>query len=149
MNIREILLGYRLPLADLVADEKPFDFGDAGLEVETNIERRGDAVVIRHRLHNRLRVLFIAGEVTVHPHPVHLPAPRNLILADNRDVVFRLTGEQTGVAARAGVQIDRHAPLVLAVEPRVLVERFERRVMNGVLGKLRLFPIVLERRLAH
>ena len=63
------------------------------------------------------------GVVAVEANPVHLTATKHLILADDRNVVLGLTGHDTGVAADAGVEVDRHTPLVVAVEFRRLVER--------------------------
>jgi alpha-galactosidase len=53
MNLHTIASQHRLPLHDLLSDDPSYHFGDAGLSVESDIERRGDALVIRHRLHNR------------------------------------------------------------------------------------------------
>ena len=50
--------------------------------------------------------------VAVDAQPVHLAAAQHLVLADDRDVVLRLAGDDAGVAADAGVEVDRHAPLV-------------------------------------
>jgi hypothetical protein len=51
---------------------------------------------------------------------VHFAALGDLFLADDRDVVFRLAGDEAGVAAHAGGKVDRHAPLV----ERVVDERW-------------------------
>ena len=78
-----------------------------------------------HRLEARLRLggevldevpehaggLSLVGEVAVDAEPVHLPALHHLLLADDRHVVLALAGDHAGVAADAGVQVDRHAPL--------------------------------------
>lgn len=53
MNLRTIASQYQLPLHDLVTDDLPYHFGEAGLTVESGVERRSDALVIRHRLINR------------------------------------------------------------------------------------------------
>ncbi len=60
---------------------------------------------------------------------MHLPAADDLVLADDGDVVLRLAGDHAGVAADAGVQVDRHAPggpfglVILGVELRRDVAR--------------------------
>jgi hypothetical protein len=44
----------------------------------------------------------------------------DLLLADDRNVVLGLAGDDAGVAADAGVEVDAHPPLVHAVELGVL-----------------------------
>ncbi len=46
---------------------------------------------------------------------MHLAAAQHLFLADDRDVVLRLAADDAGVAADAGVDVDRHSPLVAFV----------------------------------
>ena len=53
--------------------------------------------------------------VAVDADPVHLAPAAHLVLADDRDVVLRLAGDDAGVAADAGVEVDRHAPGVAVV----------------------------------
>src|SRR5262249_53393993 len=48
----------------------------------------------------------------------HRTALRDLILADDRDVVLADAGDDTRAAARAGVQIDRHRPAALLLRPQ-------------------------------
>ena len=67
------------------------------------------------RLVHQLRLVRCPGEVAVDPDPVHLASPGQLLRTHDRDVVLALAGEHAGAAAGAGVEIDRHAPLVLAV----------------------------------
>src|SRR5690606_10504737 len=67
------------------------------------------------------RVCFIAGVIGVDADPVHLPPAANLLLADHRDVVLGLASHHTGIAARAGVLIDDHRPLVAVLILIVLV----------------------------
>ena len=51
------------------------------------------------------------------------------------NVVLRLAGDDAGLAADAGVQVDRHAPLVQAVELRRRVERVAAGDVRGLLGR--------------
>ena len=77
------------------------------------------------------------AEVAVDADPVHLAAAQHLLLADDRDVVLGLAGDHAGVAADAGVEVDRHAPLV-AVVALLLPQRVERRMLLvGLLWRTR------------
>ena len=78
----------------------------------------------------------------------------HLLLADDRDVVLRLAGDDAGTAADAGVQIDGHAPLVAVVgeflfalriegqwhEPFVRLVFLRRFRCRQILGKARIPP---------
>src|SRR4029077_20706879 len=69
-----------------------------------------------NRLEHDLRVAGgLAGEVPVDPDPMHLARVPNLNLADNRHVVLALAGHHARVATDAGVQVDRHPPLMAFV----------------------------------
>ena len=52
----------------------------------------------------RGRMVEIAFVVAVDADPVHLAAARDLVLADDRDIVLGLAGDHAGVAAGAGVR---------------------------------------------
>ena len=69
-----------------------------------------------------LGTIQIAFVVAVDAQPVHLPSPRHFVLAHNGNVVLGLAGNDTGVAADAGVHVDRHPPGVAFV----LVRRVKR-----------------------
>ncbi len=91
---------------------------------------RQDLRVVVHRrvvLGMRRVGVLDRGIITVDANPLHRAALGHLILADDGDVVLRLAGHHARVAARAGVQINRHAPLVLRVQRRVAVEGNVRR----------------------
>ena len=64
-----------------------------------------------HGLGQQHRVGLVPGEVAVDPQPVHLAAPADLVLADDRHVVLGLAGDEARGAADAGIQVDRHPPL--------------------------------------
>ena len=78
------------------------------------------------RLRNECRivgieiVVFLRGEIAIHADPVHFAAAGDLILTDDRDVVLRLACDEAGVAAHAGREVDRHAPLVERVVDQCL-----------------------------
>src|SRR5205807_8563789 len=70
--------------------------------------------------------VFVAFVIGVDAYPMQLAAARDLFLADDGDVVFRLAGNYACVAADATVQVDRHAPriaktLILVIE--ILIKR--------------------------
>src|SRR6185437_16384375 len=46
----------------------------------------------------------------VDPQPMHRPACEDLILSNDRHVVFRLTGDDASLAADARIEVDRHRP---------------------------------------
>ena len=55
-------------------------------------------------------VEVVAGEVVIDANPVHLASVGDLLLADDRDVVFGDAGNRAGAAAGARRQVDRHRP---------------------------------------
>ena len=71
-----------------------------------------------HRLVHHLRFvqifLIFADKVAIHAHPVHFAAIVYLLLADDRNIVFTLTGDGTGITTGADVEVDGHAPLISA-----------------------------------
>ena len=90
-----------------------------GIDRTDALARSELALLASHRLEGNLRILGDRGValesgriIPVEPDPVHLTAAQHLVAPDNRDVVLGLTGNHAGVAADAGIQIDRHAPLV-------------------------------------
>ena len=83
-----------------------------------------------HRLVVGLRRVEVALEVRVDANPVHLALRVDLLLADDRDVVLGHAGGDADAAAGAGVQVDRHAPLVAVV----LRRREERERSRRLLG---------------
>ena len=68
-----------------------------------------------HGLKMHRGLLRSAVEIAVDTNPVHLAPARDLVLADDGDVVFRLARHDAGVAARATAEIDRHRPGVILV----------------------------------
>ena len=71
---------------------------------------------------------------------MHLAVNADLLLADDRDIIFRLTGDGAGVAADAHVEIDHHAPFVSFVWIfRWVVQRvIQRRKLLRLLGVMRI-----------
>src|SRR4051794_18577883 len=81
-----------------------------GVNRTSHLAGRLFAMHARHRLEEALRIVELAGEIAIDAQPVHLAAPRDLILADDGDIVFRIAGSDTGIAADAGIEIDHQAP---------------------------------------
>src|SRR5258708_19337683 len=73
-------------------------------------------VLAHHGLMHADRVFFRAAVVTIDAQPVHDANALHLVLADDGNVVFRLTGDHAGRASCAGVHVDRHAPGVFALK---------------------------------
>ena len=55
---------------------------------------------------------------------MHLTTHGDLLFTDNRDVVLGLTGNETGVAANAVVEVDGHRPLLALVKEVLVSLRF-------------------------
>ena len=70
------------------------------------------ALLARHRLEVSLGIVAVALEVGIDAKPVHVPSENRLLLAHDRNIVFRLAGDDAVIAAHAGIHIDRHAPRV-------------------------------------
>ncbi len=75
--------------------------------------------------------------VAVDAQPVHLAAAPHLALADHGDVVLRHASDDAGVAARARVEVDRHAPLVALAVVLLGPERQRARRRRVELGEVR------------
>jgi hypothetical protein len=74
------------------------------------------------RMGEHLRITGIAGEVAVETNPSHVSIFTDLILSDNRNVIFSLAGHNASITPSAGVEIDRHSPLVFGIQLGVGVE---------------------------
>ena len=66
------------------------------------------------RVHGNFLTSLIAAieEVAVEANPLHVASLEDLIAADDRDIILGLAGDRTSVAARAGIEVDRHTPLL-------------------------------------
>src|SRR5664280_1838210 len=96
-----------------------------------------DGLVVHGRVLGRTLVVAVDAD------PVHLAAATHLVLADGRDVVLGLAGDDARVAARAGRKVHREAPGVLVVfEP--IVHADCRDVLDPA-GELRVLAVLLER----
>ena len=69
-----------------------------------------------------LVVAMFTGEIAIDPQPVHRPAMGDLQFANDRDIVLRLACDDTGAATGAGIQIDRHSPLLRRLQRRMTVD---------------------------
>ena len=126
-----------------------------GVDRADVLARRLFAVHARERLVDGERVfgggvqLRVLDPVAVDAEPVHLAAAPDFELADDRHVVLGHAGDDARVAARARVEVDRHAPLVtLAVV--LLVPEGQRAQRGRVeLGEVRPLLVVGQRRLVR
>ena len=104
----------------------------------------------RHRDHLEGFLPVIgAREPAVDADPGHVAAAADLVLADDGDVVLGAAGDEAGIAADAGIQIDRETPLEIAGERGIRVDGNglgEFAIHLG--GEVRLLPELLERPLA-
>jgi len=117
---------------------------DGGVDGANRLARGGFALLAGHRLDKHLRIVeirvvgqravlalgrIIGGEVAIVADPVHLATAQDLELADDGNVVFRLTGDHARTATDAGVEVDDHAPcgtiglIIGRVELRIDVTR--------------------------
>ena len=94
---------------------KPFGTVRGGLHRADVFAGRVFALHAGNGLLDHFGIVLIARVVAIHADPVHFAAAQHLIFADHRSVVFRHAGDHAGVAAGAGRQVDRHAPLVALV----------------------------------
>ena len=72
-------------------------------------------------------VFGVALVIAIDANPLHLAAEKNLFLAHDGNVVFALAGDDAGVAADAGIEVDAQRPLVAFV------------LKLGIEGRQRLF----------
>jgi hypothetical protein len=70
---------------------------------------------LRALLRKFLGVFGALAPIALDSQPVHRLAREEALLADDRQIVFRIAGRRTGVAARAGIEIDDHGPLVRSI----------------------------------
>jgi len=72
-----------------------------------NLARRVLALHARDWLEIGFRIVAIALVVDIDANPVHVTPEQRLVLADHRDVIFRLTREDAVVASHALVEVDQ------------------------------------------
>ena len=89
---------------------QPFLGVMAGVGRAHRLARRVVALLAQHRPELHPHVRELALPVALDAQPVHGAAARRLVGADRRDVVLGVAGRHAGLAARAAVQIDDHAP---------------------------------------
>ncbi len=90
----------------------------AGVGRAHRLARGVVALLAQHRPERQLRVRELALPVAFDADPVHRPAARRFLRADGRDVVLGMAGGNAGLAARALVEIDDHAPALCHRQPR-------------------------------
>ena len=102
------------------------------------------ALLAGHGLEVRLGRIQIAFVVGIDAQPLHVAAGLHLVPADDGDVVFRIAADDAGIAADAGVHVDRHAPGVLVVAPVGEHARRPGRDLRALLFVVREVRILLE-----
>ena len=87
-----------------------------------------------------------ARVVAVDADPLHRAAALDLVLADDRDVVLGLAGDDAGVAAHAGGEVDRESPRVAAGRHlRIERHRGPRRRLAHLRDGVGIAPVLLRR----
>ena len=81
-----------------------------GADGTYDLARRLLAMHAQHRLKIAFWRVGVAFKIAVDPQPVHLPLVDHLRLADDGNIVFRLTGDHAGVAPDACIKIHAHRP---------------------------------------
>src|SRR6185503_963021 len=89
---------------------QPFRAVRRGADRADRLTRRLLALHARHRLVINLGVPGVALVIAIDAQPVHLALGQHLLLADHRDVVLRLTGDDATVAPGADRGVDDHGP---------------------------------------
>ena len=93
---------------------------DGGVGGADGLARGGFAMLAGDTHKRDLRVFRdgVAGllaaveEVAVQADPMHVTSLQHLMAADDRNIILGLTGGHASVATRAGIEIDRHPPLL-------------------------------------
>ena len=84
---------------------------------------------------------------------MHGAAVTDLQLADDRNIIFALAGDNAGAATGADVQVDRHAPLLRRLERRVGVDgrQLSRQLIvpRDLFHEFVVFAVMFEGRFAH
>ena len=83
------------------------------------------AVLTEHRQKAVVDMCFRHLHKPLDPHPRHGAAPTHGVGSHDRNIVLRVAGRDTGIAPVAGVEVDRHSPVM----DRVLVIRTEAEVI--------------------
>ena len=123
-----------------------------GIDRANRFARRILAVLAHDGLREHLRILGFASEIAIDADPGHIAVPAHLFLADDRNVILSLAGNDAGIAAEAGIQVYGHAPLLRRCERGVSVEGDIRRnvtIHAHGLRKLRIIFVAFERALAE
>ncbi len=109
------------------------------------------ALHARDRLEETLGIVTRPVVISVDAQPVHVAALERLLFADDRNIVFRLAGDDAVVASDAGIQVDRHAPRVRFLLVGKLLGLIEREIFRRLffLREVRLFLVFLETALHH
>src|SRR6185312_2066142 len=88
-----------------------------GVDRADDLAGRIFALHAGHRLERCFRRIDVAGIIAVDAQPVHVVAAIDLVDADDRRIVLRHAGTDTGHAADARGEVDAHAPGFVRVVP--------------------------------
>ena len=69
------------------------------------------AVLAQHWLEQDVHSPLSFRVIAIQTQPVHVAPAPHLVLADDRNVVLDLAGDNTGRATRTGIEVDDHAPV--------------------------------------
>src|SRR5690606_20718644 len=81
-----------------------------GVHGTDRLARRIAALLAHHRQERRVQILAFALEVALDAHPVEDAPLRDLLRADDTDVVLGVACGDAGTAAGAPFHVDGHAP---------------------------------------
>ena len=75
---------------------------------------------------------------------MHVPAQGRLLLAYDRDIIFRLAGDDAVITAHARIHVDRHAPRVRLIGVRIGLVQRQFRGRLFLFSKIGFFLILLQ-----
>src|SRR6202162_4717122 len=99
--------------------------------------RRVFALHAGHGLVIHFRIFEPSAEIGVHADPMHGASQHYLLLANHRDVIFRLASDHASVTTHAFVQIDGHAPGIAVVFKAGIERKSGSGFFLRILGKTR------------
>src|SRR5215217_4139281 len=96
-------------------DVEPVFVVDRGFDRTNRLAGRMLTLHAWHWLEEGFGIIHRAFVVMIHAQPMHLAAHLHLFFTHYGDIVLRLARDGAGVAPDAGVQVDRHGPLIVIV----------------------------------
>ena len=65
---------------------------------------------LKHNSFQIIRIIFIRNKIAVDAQPVHIMVTKHFSFANNRNIVFRMTGYDAGSASYATIHVNTHSP---------------------------------------